>query len=281
MTLTKFVRTTAAAIGALAVATQVNAADIYAGGGMKDVPAYAPAPLWTGFYIGGHLGADWANVNTDRNRWWDGACVGGTCTGTYSPYWGGDSLNTTGAFGGVQLGYNWQSANFLLGLEVDLGGAATNFDAGYAGYVGGDSLGIRVQSEGGFYGDVTGRLGYTWGPALLYAKGGFAWLDTDFKVTTHAHINTGGGVYSDTFGSWTHNDTLTGWTVGGGLEYMLSPSWTMKVEYLFFDFNNFDNNWNWDTTTYNNWRFNNAALEVNTVKLGFNYIFNRGYAPLK
>jgi hypothetical protein len=26
---------------------------------------------------------------------------------------------------------------------------------------------------------VTGRLGYTWGPALLYAKGGYAWRDSN------------------------------------------------------------------------------------------------------
>ena len=28
-------------------------------------------------------------------------------------------------------------------------------------------------------GSVTGRLGYTWGPALLYAKGGYAWRDNN------------------------------------------------------------------------------------------------------
>ena len=42
---------------------------------------------------------------------------------------------------------------------------------------------VRIKSEGGFYGDVTGRVGYAWGPALVYAKGGFAWLDTNLHAT--------------------------------------------------------------------------------------------------
>ena len=54
MTLTKFIRASAVTVGALAVATQVNAADLYSGGGLKDAPVYAPAPLWTGFYFGAH-----------------------------------------------------------------------------------------------------------------------------------------------------------------------------------------------------------------------------------
>ena len=49
MTFTKFIRASAVTVGALAVATQVNAADLYSGGGLKDAPVYAPAPLWTGF----------------------------------------------------------------------------------------------------------------------------------------------------------------------------------------------------------------------------------------
>ena len=35
---------------------------------------------------------------------------------------------------------------------------------------------------------------------------------------------------------YTNNKGLDGWTVGGGIEYMWSPSWSVKVEYLFFDF---------------------------------------------
>ena len=50
---------------------------------------------------------------------------------------------------------------------------------------------IVIKTEGGFYGDVTGRLGYAWGPALLYAKGGFAWLDTTIKAGARIVDSTG------------------------------------------------------------------------------------------
>ncbi len=39
-----------------------------------------------------------------------------------------------------------------------------------------------------------------------------------------------------------NNSTLTGWTLGAGIEYMLGTNWTVKVEYLHFDFGNNDNN---------------------------------------
>ena len=77
MTLTKFIRASAVTVGALAVATQVNAADLYSGGGLKDAPVYAPAPMWTGFYFGAHLGADWSSIQTGRNVWDDGYTLGG------------------------------------------------------------------------------------------------------------------------------------------------------------------------------------------------------------
>ncbi len=67
MNLTKFLRTGAAALGALSVASviQANAADIYPGG-MKEAPVYTPPPVWTGFYFGAHAGVDWSSVNNQR-----------------------------------------------------------------------------------------------------------------------------------------------------------------------------------------------------------------------
>ena len=51
---------TAALLGMGGAAT---AADMYHGGGLKDVPAYVPPPLWTGFYIGGHMGIAWSQLD--------------------------------------------------------------------------------------------------------------------------------------------------------------------------------------------------------------------------
>jgi opacity protein-like surface antigen len=280
MTLTKFIRASAVTVGALAVATQVNAADLYSGGGgLKDAPVYAPAPMWSGFYFGTHLGADWSSLQTTRNLW--NAGIGDTLPG-----FGGTDLKSNGAFGGGQLGYNFQTSNFVLGVEVDLGAVGNESRTGYGltaldatnGWID-KAVAIKFVTDGGFYGDVAGRLGYAWGPALLYGKGGFAWLDTSVKTSARVVDGTVIGTAVTTTYSHSHDITLNGWTVGGGVEYMLSPSWTMKVEYLHFDFNNANETWAFDAN--NTWHLTDKNLNVDSVKLGVNYLLNRGYAPLK
>jgi outer membrane immunogenic protein len=307
MTLSKFLRAGAAALGALAVVSvsQANAADLYAGG-MKEAPAYIPPPLWTGFYIGGHLGAAWENFNFDRHRF-DDCGYGGYCdpVDTYNPGWlGGDRQSGADAFGGVQFGYNFQSPGaFVYGIEVDLGGMSLNGRSHtHSGTYYTDSAGLITgygtpvafdgESQGGFYGDVTGRLGWTWGPAMIYAKGGFAWLNADLRLRESVLDYSGdmcGAIGWCDFNN-NHNTTLTGWTVGGGIEWKVSPMWSIKVEYLHFEFDNFNNNCCNDFTTSVDWGGahnsfdNHANLQVDTVKLGFNYFWSPGPvapAPLK
>ena len=74
--------------------------------------------------------------------------------------------------------------------------------------------GTLVTSNTDQLGSVTGRLGYTWGPALLYAKGGYAWRDGNNLGVTVA------GVPAAFTTNGNHKD---GYTVGGGLEYMFAP----------------------------------------------------------
>jgi outer membrane immunogenic protein len=100
------------------------------------------------------------------------------------------------------------------------------------------------------YGDLTARLGYEMDRILLYAKGGAALLNADFKANYVGNNCTvlgpycervgGGGTYNTVAGhavfNFDHSDTLLGWTVGAGAEYALSPSWSVKAEYQHFDF---------------------------------------------
>ena len=73
---------------------------------------------------------------------------------------------------------------------------------------------------------MTGRIGYTWGPALLYAKGGYAWRDGDLGV------NVAGVPQAFT----TTGNNKDGYTVGAGLEYMFAPNWSAKAEYQYYNF---------------------------------------------
>ena len=112
---------------------------------------------------------------------------------------------------------------------------------------------------------VTGRLGYVWGPGVIYGKGGVA-----FRDNANVAAFTGPGAPTPSF--VTRNDT--GYTVGGGVEYMFAPAWSAKLEYQYY---NFDNT-NVIVPAV-------AALaapgvsyrdDLHTVKLGVNYHFNWG-----
>jgi outer membrane immunogenic protein len=312
MTLTKLLRTSAAALGALAVAsTGAHAADIYSGG-MKEPPAYIPPPLWTGFYIGAHIGAAWDQFSKNTFNMYDCA-LGWDCTQTISgvTYYDNPAImrdrfeNEALAFGGGQLGYNYQwYPSWVVGIEVDLGGMSVaprrevhgnTYWTDGSGNVVGVGTPFMIDGDGGqsgFYGDVTGRLGWTWGPAMIYAKGGFAWLEANnnMRESIWDGGNLGCGPGWCTYGNNNNNDYVTGWTVGGGVEWKVSPSWSIKAEYLHFEFNNNNNNCCNDFFTQyyaqygysvNNFR-NNVTLDVDTVKLGFNYFWNPAPpAPLK
>ncbi len=257
MTLTKFVRASAATVGALAMATQVNAADLYSGG-MKDAPVFVPPPTWTGFYLGAHVGGFWADIkNTDINDY----------MGHGINDWGWHN-NNDGVFGGGTVGYNFQSSAFVFGVEADFGGAGLtgNWNNGLAtnnvDY-------LYAKNNAAFYADVTGRLGYAAGPALFYAKGGWAYLDLNLEVGGWDNVN--GRAWS------VRSNGLDGWTVGGGIEYMWTPNWSVKAEYLYFDFGKNNESW---FGYGQNWGFE-RDLTVNSFKVGVNYHFNSVYTPLK
>src|SRR5439155_12437937 len=115
-------------------------------------PAYtAPQVVynWTGFYIGGHVGGAFA---------------------------GNNSLEGSNArfMGGVQGGFDYQFApNWVVGAEAQYSWLANNNNG--VVFPGG----VVVTTKNNELGSVTGRLGYTWGPALLYGKGGYAFRDNN------------------------------------------------------------------------------------------------------
>src|SRR5437868_4494385 len=83
----------------------------------RPAPAYKAAPMaapvysWTGFYIGGNVGGAWSHLTTTDVDAFAALATAGTQT----------KLHKTGFTGGGQLGYNVQSANWLFGIEGDIG----------------------------------------------------------------------------------------------------------------------------------------------------------------
>jgi len=175
---------------------------------------------------------------------WDGAYIG--VNGGYG-WSNAGPTEPDGGFGGGQLGYNWQRGNIVFGLEGDIqagdiSGRAYTFD------------GDTARSDVNWFSTVRGRLGFTNGPWLLYATGGLAIADVDNRV------NLVGAP------SFHNSETLTGYAVGGGLEWKFTQNWSAKAEYLYLGLGN--------STLYNSdgdsGRVNN---DIQTVRVGLNYHF--------
>lgn len=255
-------------VGAVALISSANAADMYApAGGLKDGPAY---DSWTGLYAGLHVGAAWADFTAVDL---DGYNVQGSKT----------AFNPAGVFGGATLGKNFQRGQIVFGLEGDLGGMNLGITKPLA-----TSGGTTTATlDSGLYADLTGRLGYLVQPNVLaYAKGGFAVYDGSFQVDGNNPANTAGnGSPGGVFGSSTASNTFIGWTLGAGVEYALNSKWTVKAEYQYFDFGG-------QTVGGNNaaqslgvnsagFRFDAKDLTVNTVSVGLNYRFSPASESLK
>ena len=97
----------------MAVAIPAMAADLPV---KAPPPVMAPLPTWTGFYLGLNGGYSWGKSSRELNFVTaTGATIippGGVVTT------GGTDLEG-GLFGG-QIGYNWQTANWVLGFETDI-----------------------------------------------------------------------------------------------------------------------------------------------------------------
>lgn len=246
----KFLLTTSA-LGAIALVTMcvsASAADLARRPPPPPAPPPAPVYNWNGFYIGVMGGYGWS----DRLD----VTVAGFNFATSS----GD---LKGGFIGGTIGYNYQPVGspLVLGIEVDA--AWANIKVTQTAV----ALGVVATAEDKIdaLGSVTGRLGYAWGPALLYVKGGYAWADN--RVT--ATLSTPLLVLSAS-----ESRFHSGWTVGGGLEYLFAPSWSGKVEYMFADYG---------SATYGGALIPGGfglSSTVHTIKGGINYHFDWGAGPV-
>lgn len=220
------------AIVLMTSAGTASAADMPQAAPYARVPYASPVYNWTGFYIGAMGGYG----QSDQVR----ASIGGLTFST-------SSNDLKGGFGGGTVGYNQQMGSWVLGMEAD----AAWSDLKYSQSAFGVTLADKIQS----FGSVTGRIGFVpASPVLVYFKGGYAWADNQISATA---LGT----------TFAESRFHSGWTVGGGLEYMFVPNWSAKVEYMFADYSN--------AKYLTNFVPGGIGLgaTVNTVKAGVNYHF--------
>jgi outer membrane immunogenic protein len=262
-----------------------------------DLPArtYTKAPVmpevfnWTGFYIGANGGGMWTHNDVSSN-FNDGSAV--LSAQTLAALAGTSGMNGSGGFGGVQIGYNWQTATaWVWGVEADIQGMSLNANRTSPIFtIGAASAQDFDQIHHDWFATFRGRVGYAANHALFYLTGGLAVADTRFSRTqTWSFADGCVADPRNNFGDChvgSASKTSVGGTVGAGVEYAFAGNWSVKLEYLHIwlqDGNSF--------LTQNSGaafvgppvlvqRFNQSMNDSNLdlVRVGINYRF--GAAPL-
>jgi outer membrane immunogenic protein len=198
-----------AAAGLAVIGTPAFAADLPARTYMptKAPPPVSPAYDWSGFYAGINGGAGW------NSSCWSNTSFFGTPVTPSAPE--GCSTGSGGTVGG-QIGYRWQLASWVFGVEAQ--GNWANLSGSNTSLV---LNNITNQTNVDAFGLFTGQVGYAWNNVLLYIKGGAAVTDNRYSSLSAA---TGLELSSA-------NDTRWGGTVGVGFEYGFAPNWSVGLEY--------------------------------------------------
>ncbi|MGB8402265.1 carbohydrate porin [Bradyrhizobium sp.] len=219
------------ALGMLALGGSAVAADITL---PVKAPYFQPAFDWTGFYIGAHTGFG-----------------RGSSSATLSD----PAVNTTsnsfsGAIGGVQAGYNFRlPSGVLLGVETDMM---------FPNYLTSNSVVSSlatprsdVTEQWDYVGTARGRIGYTGGPWLAYTTGGLAWAGERFLNAPAAG------------GDEKHIKVQLGWAAGAGLEYAFASHWSLRLEYLYSQFERAD-------VRFASGARYNSTLDLQSLRIGLN-----------
>jgi outer membrane immunogenic protein len=164
---------------------------------------------WAGPYLGANVGYGWGDVDNNPTK-------------------------PSGFLGGFQAGYNWQTQQFVFGLEGDI--QANGADDTFAPW----------KFSNPWFGTIRGRFGIAISNILLYGTGGLAF----------------GEVRGETFGL-SESHTTAGWTLGAGAEASFAPNWSAKIEYLYVDLSDH----NFTITGLPN------GYQFGTVRAGVNYHF--------
>jgi outer membrane immunogenic protein len=200
---TAFAATLIASGAALAADIQRGPAPYYS------APAMSGLYNWSGPYAGLNIGYEWGRVTNTVGE-------------------------PSGLLGGGQVGYNWQSGQFVFGAETDIQ------------FSGADDTFAPWKFSNPWFGTLRGRAGVAFSNVLLYATLGLAY-----------------GELKGEFLGLSETKTEVGWAGGVGAEYGFAPNWSARVEYLYMDLASR----NFSITGTDN------GLHANMLRLGVNYHF--------
>jgi outer membrane immunogenic protein len=224
----------------------------------------APEPIidnWAGWYAGLNVGHGFANNSnvSIRNEYDDfiGEAPNGPASVSpleFSPYQRLDH-EASGFFGGGQVGYNWQSNEFVYGLEgdfqfSDIDGTDRSRDRG--GFIdmlppseaqdlaplngnGFDGRHTTARQKLKWFSTVRGRFGVAPTEYLMfYATAGLAFGQIKNNVNIEGEMAPFAYGYGYNY-SASSSKTKVGWTIGFGNELKVSENVSLKFEYLYLD----------------------------------------------
>jgi opacity protein-like surface antigen len=208
-------------------------ADLRVKAPINKAPKATPVYSWTGWYVGSNIGGAWSDVTLTDSSLGVGLNAGGT-----------------GFVGGVQSGYNFQTGNFLFGVEGDFDW--TTF-RGTSGPISTPLGLVHASDRKDWITTLAARLGVTSDRLLVYGKAGGGWA----RSSAALNLIDGGTI-------WGGSQTNGGWLLGTGIEYAFADSWTGKLEYDFLGMSK---------TTASAPTGATASHDVQMLKVGVNYQF--------
>ena len=215
------------------------------------IPVAPPMYNWGGIYIGLNGGYGFG-----KSTW----TVPAADTGP-------GNISTNGPLVGGTLGANFQTGQFVFGIEGDgdwsnIKGSTTATNATGLSCVG---LGVATtsctyQTTNTWLATLRARMGVAWDRVLIYATAGGAGgnIGSNFSATG---ITTASSSNSE-----------FGWTAGGGLEFGITDNVTAKVEYLYVDLQN--SSFSCPATTCVTAATGPVSFTTSLVRAGLNLKFN-------
>ncbi len=147
---------------------------------------------------------------------------------------------------GGTLGYNYETAGFVVGLETDLDWS------GIKGSTNHPTCASFCETKNTWLGTLRGRLGYALDRYMPYVTGGMAY----------------GGIQTANSLSATTRSKI-GYTLGTGSEYYFMHNWSAKIEYLYVDLGHVTCN----TSCTGGGAERDVKLNMHVVRTGVNFKF--------
>lgn len=187
------------------------------------------ASPWTSFYAGINLGYGFGgsdNVHTDGQAAPNIANIAGGARPGFV------KMDRNGFTGGVQVGYDYQEGNFLVGVvtDIDYTRFRDDVNVGTAQLNTHLPLNNRFQAKLDELGTLRGKIGWANDQLAVYGTGGLAYGKTKQSVDMF-----GPAPAQLTQFSGSESRTKTGYVVGAGIEYALTTNLSLSGEYLYYN----------------------------------------------